>query len=102
MNGVSLTSWGLPEYLALKRCRLRTCKIGHDSRGRSAGWHLSYLRLKDLETQQVWYFPCDQWLDKNVGDGSTSVTLTATTKDPKEHIRSYKVNTIFAINKSNQ
>lgn len=41
---------------------------------------------------QVWYFPCNQWLDAQRGDGSTRRTLTATTSfDPDSLLARYRV-----------
>ena len=52
--------WPLGELSALR--------IRHDDTGLFPGWYLKDVRAERTDTGEVWYFPCEQWLDKDQGD----------------------------------
>lgn len=45
-------------------------------------------------SSQVWYFPCNKWLDKDQDDKLTKRVLRATAKDPATLVAKYKVTVI--------
>lgn len=49
---------------------LHQLRIRHDNAGTAAGWFIDKVTVKDMETKQVFHFPCNQWLAKDEGDGS--------------------------------
>lgn len=59
--------WPLGELSALR--------IRHDDTGLFPGWYLKDVRAERTDTGEVWYFPCEQWLDKDQGDGLMDRTL---------------------------
>ncbi|GMH36686.1 hypothetical protein BSKO_04559 [Bryopsis sp. KO-2023] len=69
----------------------KSLDIWHDGKGLCSGWHLSIVHVTDTISGKVYYFECDQWLDKSEGDGSTSRTLEASTEDPRSLITKYKL-----------
>ncbi|KAH9523747.1 hypothetical protein Btru_040820 [Bulinus truncatus] len=57
---------------------LKSVVIGHSEKKPGAGWHLSYVAVKepDYNDEQLeTYFPCDKWLDAGQGDGLTERQL---------------------------
>ena len=50
-------------------------RIGHDSKGLGASWHLNKVVIESLELCKRWTFACNRWLDKNEGDRLTHVEL---------------------------
>ncbi|WIA17082.1 hypothetical protein OEZ85_013981 [Tetradesmus obliquus] len=51
--------------------------VWHDGSGMGSGWNLAYVEVQHTPSSQVWYFPCNQWLDSSQGDGATRRTLKA-------------------------
>ena len=50
-------------------------RIRHDNFGLFPGWYLKYIRVTRVNDEKVWYFPCEQWLEKKA-DGCIDLTLT--------------------------
>lgn len=48
--------------------------IWHDNSGKhdSASWFLKYVLVRDLQTQDLFYFICEQWLAVEKGDGKVN------------------------------
>jgi len=42
--------------------------IGHDNAGFGASWYLDCVEVTNYATNENWFFPCSQWLDKSKGD----------------------------------
>jgi len=70
---------------------LKSCKIGHDSRGENPAWHLSHVKVTDLSARRSWLFHADRWLDARRGDGAASVTLSPSQTGPQKSKSKYKV-----------
>lgn len=58
-------------------------RIRHDNFGLFPGWHLKYIRVTRVNDEKVWYFPCEQWLEKK-DDGCIDLTLTPG-REPNQH-----------------
>ncbi|XP_032222734.2 polycystic kidney disease 1-related protein isoform X2 [Nematostella vectensis] len=58
--------------------------IWHYNEGKSPSWYLNRVIIKDLQTQQKWYFNCYRWLAVDEEDGQVDVELLATSAD-KSH-----------------
>ena len=54
---------------------LLSLRIRHDNFGLFPGWYLKYIRVTRVNDEKVWYFPCEQWLEKKA-DGCIDLTLT--------------------------
>ncbi|XP_059163011.1 lipoxygenase homology domain-containing protein 1-like [Physella acuta] len=57
---------------------LKSAVIGHTEKRPGFGWHLEYLAVKELNSndeQVETYFPCDKWFDTGQGDGLTERIL---------------------------
>lgn len=62
-------------------------RIWHDNSGRGAhaSWFLKYIVIKNLQTGDICYFICDQWLAVEKSDGSIDrVIVVATQADKKK------------------
>eukprot|EP00049_Salpingoeca_infusionum_P008102 m.131391 g.131391 ORF g.131391 m.131391 type:complete len:2461 (+) comp13915_c0_seq1:231-7613(+) len=59
---------------------LSKIRIGHDGAGAGAGWHLDKVIVDCPLLGKTWTFPCRDWLDKGMGDG----TLERVLKPEKE------------------
>lgn len=62
---------------------LQKIRIGHDGHGAGSGWHLSKVVVESGLDGKRWTFPCDQWMDKGVGDGSLERVLMPQVLDDK-------------------
>ena len=62
---------------------LLSLRIRHDNFGLSPGWYLKYIRVTRVNDEKVWYFPCEQWLEKKDG-GCIDLTL-APGREPGHH-----------------
>ena len=54
---------------------LLSLRVRHDNFGLFPGWYLKYIRVTRVNDEKVWYFPCEQWLQKK-DDGCIDLTLT--------------------------
>lgn len=52
-----------------------TLHVRHDNFGLFPDWYLKYIRVTRVNDEKVWYFPCEQWLEKKA-DGCIDLTLT--------------------------
>ena len=59
-----------------KFCNCVLKRIGHDNAGVAPGWHLKEVIIESIEADKKWIFPCNQWLDKENGDGKIEIKLT--------------------------
>eukprot|EP00899_Mesostigma_viride_P006814 jgi/Mesvir1/16133/Mv08410-RA.4 len=48
---------------------LEKINIGHDNSGHGASWHCAKVEVVDVTAGRSLEFPCNQWFDKNEGDG---------------------------------
>ena len=62
---------------------LLSLRIRHDNFGLFPGWYLKYIRVTRVNDEKVWYFPCEQWLEKK-DDGCIDLTLTPG-REPEHH-----------------
>lgn len=44
-------------------------RVWHDNSGKSASWHLSQIAVRDIQTNEKFFFLCDRWLACDEGDG---------------------------------
>eukprot|EP00795_Rhopilema_esculentum_P007526 gene7526-13307_t len=51
--------------------------VGHDSEGNTPGWFLEKIIVKDPEEGKEYSFPCRRYLDEDIGDGKTEITIKA-------------------------
>ena len=51
--------------------------IGIDNKGLAAGWHLKEVHIESLSDGRKWLVECNQWFDRNEGDGKTKLALVA-------------------------
>ncbi|CAL8267238.1 unnamed protein product [Lota lota] len=47
---------------------LQSIRLWHDNSGSDPGWYVNKVVVKDLQTEQKWYFLCNCWLAVDVGD----------------------------------
>ncbi|KXJ28705.1 Polycystic kidney disease protein 1-like 2 [Exaiptasia diaphana] len=48
---------------------LQYLRVWHDMSGEDSSWYLSYVIIRDLNSQQQWIFVCDRWLALDKDDG---------------------------------
>uniref|UniRef100_A0A0L8HQF0 Death domain-containing protein n=2 Tax=Octopus bimaculoides TaxID=37653 RepID=A0A0L8HQF0_OCTBM len=58
---------------------LQSLKIWHDSEGKSPNWFLTNIEIKDVTTNNWYYFECNNWLAFDKGDGLIIRKLKPTT-----------------------
>ena len=51
-------------------------RIWHDNSGKTPSWFLSYVTIKDLQTESTLTFPCNTWFALEKGDGKIDRLLT--------------------------
>lgn len=44
-------------------------------KGQRPSWHLDCLEVHELQSGQVWYFKCGEWLSSSKGDGTIQRVL---------------------------
>lgn len=72
-------------------------KIWHDNSGSNPSWYVSQVVIKDLETEEKWYFLCNRWLavDKEDGEVETDIPLAS-----KSDLSSFKYQFSTRVSKS--
>jgi hypothetical protein len=73
-GGDSVDEFVLPAQWVgkLERVRLR-----HDNTGVNPGWYVEKVTVEDMETNEVYEFPCHRWLAKDEdGEGHLARLLT--------------------------
>ena len=53
---------------ALDLGQLKRLRIEHDNKGFGGGWMLDKVEVTNLESSEMFAFPCNQWLDKKKED----------------------------------
>jgi len=68
---------------------LQRLRVWHDHADDSADatWFLKRIRVTDLQTGEMWYFPCSRWLALELDDGQVERNLDAV---PIESMRNFK------------
>ena len=61
----------LPQSLG----KLLYLKVWHDLSGINSSWYLSYIIIRDVQTDEQYIFACDRWFAVEKGDGSVSRAL---------------------------
>ena len=51
-------------------------RIWHDNSGKTPSWFLSYVTIKDLQTENTLTFPCNTWFALEKGDGKIDRLLS--------------------------
>ena len=51
-------------------------RLWHDNSGKTPSWFLSYLTIKDLQTESTVTFPCNTWFALEKGDGKIERLLS--------------------------
>ncbi len=64
-------------------------KIWHDNSGRDnmASWFLKYIIIRDLQTQEKFYFLCENWLAVEKGDGKLYKELLVSSYSHRNQIK---------------
>ena len=64
-------------------------KIWHDNSGKdnSASWFLKYIIIRDLQTQEKFYFLCQNWLAVEKGDGKLYKELFVSSYSHRNQIK---------------
>lgn len=70
---------------------LRNIRLWHNNGGDDPSWNLLRLMIQDLQTQQRWWFVCDEWLAVDEGDGKIERILYPATSNELT-----KFNVLFA------
>ena len=60
--------------------KLLYLKVWHDLSGMNSSWYLSYVIIRDIETEEQHIFACDRWLALEKGDGFVSRVLEVSDK----------------------
>ena len=55
-------------------------KLWHDNSGSSPSWYVNQVVVRDLETEEKWYFLCNRWLAVDKEDGEVEVDIPLATK----------------------
>ena len=55
--------------------KLLFLKMWHDLSGINSSWYLSYVIIRDTQTEEQYIFACDRWFALEKGDGSVSRVL---------------------------
>ena len=50
-------------------------KIWHDNSGNNPSWYINQVVIKDLESDEKWYFLCNRWLAVDKDDGELKVDI---------------------------
>ena len=56
-------------------------RIWHDNTGKSPSWLLSQVVIRDIDTEEKFFFLCNQWLACDQGDGQVDRLLPVAGKD---------------------
>ena len=56
-------------------------RVWHDNSGSAPSWYLSQIAIKDVETEEIYYFLCDRWLACDEGDGQVDRLLPVASKE---------------------
>jgi len=55
-------------------------KLWHDNSGSSPSWYVNQVVIKNLETEEKWYFLCSRWLAVDREDGKVEVDILLASK----------------------
>ena len=55
-------------------------KLWHDNSGAHPSWYVNQIIIKDLETDEKWYFLCGRWLAVDKEDGEVQVDIPVASK----------------------
>ncbi|PFX27651.1 Polycystic kidney disease protein 1-like 2 [Stylophora pistillata] len=55
-------------------------KLWHDNSGAYPSWYVNQITIKDLETDEKWYFLCGRWLAVDKEDGEVQVDIPVASK----------------------
>ncbi|XP_068684192.1 polycystin-1-like protein 2 [Montipora foliosa] len=67
-------------------------KIWHDNWGHNPSWYVSQVVIKDLETEDKWYFICNRWLAVDKEDGEVEIDIPLASKSDLSSFK-YKFST---------
>ena len=72
-------------------------KLWHDNSGANPSWYVNQVVIKDLETEEKWFFLCGRWLavDKEDGKVETDIPLAS-----KSDLSSFKYQFFTRVSKS--
>lgn len=69
-------------------------RIWHDNTGKSPSWFLSQVVIRDIETEEKFFFLCNQWLACDEGDGQVDRLFPVAGKDElRDFIHLFKTKT---------
>ena len=62
-------------------------KIWHDNSGNNPSWYVSQVVIKDLESEEKWYFLCNRWVAVDKEDGELEVDIPLASKSDLSSIK---------------
>ncbi|KAL9952359.1 hypothetical protein ACROYT_G039604 [Oculina patagonica] len=72
-------------------------KLWHDNSGDNPSWYVNQVVIKDLETEEKWYFLCSRWLAVDKEDGNVEVDIPLASKSD---LSSFKYQFYTRVSKS--
>ena len=72
-------------------------KIWHDNEGSNPSWYVNQVVIKDLETDEKWYFICNRWVAVDKEDGELEVDIPLASK---KDLSSFKYQFSTRVSKS--
>ena len=72
-------------------------KLWHDNSGTNPSWYINQITIKDLETEEKWYFLCRRWLAVDKEDGQVEVDIPVASKSD---LSSFKYQFYTRVSKS--
>ena len=72
-------------------------KLWHDNSGSSPSWYVNQVVIKNLETEEKWYFLCGRWLAVDKEDGKVEVDIPLASKSD---LSSFKYQFYTRVSKS--
>lgn len=72
-------------------------KLWHDNSGSSPSWYINQVVIKNLETEEKWYFLCGRWLAVDKEDGKVEVDIPLASKND---LSSFKYQFYTRVSKS--
>ena len=83
-TNTALKAGGVDTFLLsvpAKLGRIDHVRVWHDNTGKSPGWYLNRILIRDVHTNRKTWFLCDQWFAVEEDDGVIDRALPAATKD---------------------
>lgn len=72
-------------------------KLWHDNSGDNPSWYVNQVVIRDLETEEKWYFLCGRWLAVDKEDGEVEIDIPIASKSD---LSSFKYQFYTRVSKS--